>query len=44
MGIPSGENEDVIGRVVGKGGTEIGLEFLIAPEGELLGKGSGLLG
>ena len=40
IGIPSGENEDVFRRVVGKGGAEIGLEFLIAVEGDLLGKGA----
>jgi len=30
--------------VDGKGGAEVGLEFLIALEGELLGEGAGLLG
>src|SRR6185369_12886513 len=44
IGVSPRENEDVFGRVVGEGGAEVGLEFLIALERELLGEGAGLLG
>ncbi len=44
LGIPAGENEDVFGRAVGKGGAEVSLKFLIALEGEILSERARLLG